>query len=185
MRRTLVVPCAAILAAGALAPQALAAEAATATPAQLVEAYNTLADTILAANKTEWNLVHAILATTYGHAEAAMAEAKAAIESGKNAGPAVEKVAELVAQLGNEGDSSVAAVRKRLVEGGHHHNAVGEQQGIYDEGFVIVTKKSKKVFLDAGKAIGMMAGSPNVSALEKEWQKVAGEFKALSKGAGS
>jgi hypothetical protein len=184
MRSTLVLWCAALIAAGMLTPTVRAAETAPVTPEQLVEAYNSLADTILAANKTEWNLVHAILATTYGHAEAARAEATMALQSGKNAGPAIEKLAELVAQLGNEGDSSVAAIRKRLIEGGHHHNAAGEQQGVYDEGFVIVTRKSKKVFLDAGKAIGMMAGSPDASTLEKEWQKVAGEFKAMCEGAG-
>ena len=41
------------------------------TPSQLVAAYDSLADVILGAKQTEWNLVHSILAMTYGHAEGA------------------------------------------------------------------------------------------------------------------
>ena len=49
-----------------------------------------------------------------------------------------------VAQIGTEGDSAVAAVRKRLIEAGQHHNAAGEAQGVYDEGYVIVTRRPRQ-----------------------------------------
>ena len=91
----------------------------------------------------------------------------------------IEKLASLVSQLGNEGDGSVAGVRKRLLEGGHHHNAQGEQQGIYDEGFVVVTRAAKKVFLDAAGRIGKLAAAPDAAALETEWQKVSRQFSEL------
>ena len=49
----------------------------TGTPAQMVETYDAIADTILAAKQAEWNLVHTILAMTYRHAEGAMEAAQA------------------------------------------------------------------------------------------------------------
>ena len=60
-------------------------------------------------------------------------------------------------QIGTEGDNAVAGVRKRLLEGGHHANAEGEAQGIYDEGYVVVTKAAKQAFLDASQALAMLA----------------------------
>ncbi len=66
-----------------------------------------------------------------------------------------------------------------MLEGGHHHNAQGEAQGIYDEGFVIVTKKSRKVLLDSAKSIGQLGGSATTAGLKAEWAKVRDEFKKL------
>jgi hypothetical protein len=163
----------------ASAPAARAANA-TATPPEIVAAYGGLADMLLAGDKTEYELVRAILATTFGHAEAALAKARA---GGADAKQATENLAALVAQLGNEGDASVAAIRKRLLEGGHHHHHTGDQADQeYDEGFVIVTKAAKKVFLDAGKAIGRLAGVTDRTALDAEWQKVTQQYKALFTG---
>ena len=157
-----------------------AAPDTTATPHSLVTTYDSLADTILAAKRTEWDLVHSILATTYGDGEAAFAEATAKIKAGKDSRLAVERLATFVSQMGTEGDAAVAAVRKRLVEGGHHHNAAGEQQGIYDEGFVIVTRAAKKVFLDASGRIGRMGRAPDAAALSAEWQKVKKQYQELT-----
>ena len=172
-----------MLAAAAVCLPAIAADAQTATPPQLVETYDSLANAILAAKRTEWNLVHSILATTYSHAEATKNDALAKLQAKQDAKPAVEALAALVAQLGNEGDAAVAAIRKRLLEGGHHHNAAGEQQGVYDPGFVIVTREVKKALLDASKRIGQMAQSPDAAGLAAEWSKVEKEFQSLHKGA--
>jgi hypothetical protein len=170
-----------ILLAAAFGP-AIAAESTTATPADMVAAYNTLADTILGAKHTEENLVRSILAATYQHAEAMMQRAKGKISAGQSAAAEVEAVASLVSQLGNEGDASVAAVRKRLLEGGHHHNAAGEKQGIFDEGFVVVTRAAKKAFLDASTAIGKLASTKDANALQAAWQPVAQQYNGLKKG---
>ena len=161
-------------------PLRAAQSGTAATPEQLVAAYNSLADTLLAAKKTEWNLVQSILATTYGHAEATMAQAREKLKAGKDARADMEKLASLVSQLGNEGDAAVAGVRKRLVEAGHHHHASGEQQGQYDEGFVVVTRAAKKVFMDAAGQIGKMAAAPNAASLESEWQKVQKQYQELA-----
>jgi len=152
----------------------------TATPEPMVAAYSSLADTMLAAKKTEWNLVHTILATTYSHAEATAKAAKAKIAAGQDVRGDIEVLAALVAQLGNEGDASVAAVRKRLLEGGHHHHhAAADKPGEYDEGFVIVTRAAKKTFLDAAGKIARLGDHPDAAALDAEWSLVAQEFTRL------
>jgi hypothetical protein len=156
---------------------------AASTPAELVRAYDALADTILAVKKTESNMVRSILATTYGHAEAAFRMAKGKLNAGQDARKEIERLADLVAQIGNEGDAHVAGIRKRLVEGGHHHNAVGEQQGLYDPGFVIVTRKAKKMFLDAAGNIARLAAPSDVTKLEAEWKSVVDQYRTLQKGA--
>ena len=152
---------------------------AAATLQELVAAYDSLADTILAASKTEQKLVLSVLATTYTHARATLGAARTKLQSGQAARSDIEKLAALVSQLGNEGDAAVAAIRKRLVEGGHHHHAGGEQQGIYDEGFVVVTRAAKKVFLDAATEIGKLSGTTDANALDAQWQIVETEFDAL------
>ena len=156
------------------APAARAQAPAPATPPEMVASYDALADTILAADKSEEKLVRSILAAAYGHAHAELARARQALKAGDAAAgrAAVENVAAAVGQIGTEGDNAVAGVRKRLLQGGHHHNAAGEAQGIYDEGYVVVTKAAKQAFLDSSKALAMLARDPKPDALDAEWKKV-------------
>jgi hypothetical protein len=158
-----------------------APQQAPATPPEIVATYNSLADAILAVKKTEHDLVMAMLSGTYRHAEAKMNAAVAKVGAGQPAKEDVEAVAALVSQLGNEGDASIAAIRKRLLDGGFHHNAAGEAQGIFDEGFVIVNKETKKAFLESATAIGKMAASPAAAGLGAEWDKVKATWAKLSK----
>src|SRR5262249_12377462 len=93
----------------ALSARPAAAQApgrAPSTPPEMVAAYDALADTILGANKAEDKLVRAILAATYGHAQAELARARAALKAGDAAGArgAVENLAAAVGQIGTEGD---------------------------------------------------------------------------------
>lgn len=166
-----------------VAAPARADHGGTGTPKEVVATYETLADAILAVKHTEANLVRSFLSAGYAHAEAALAKAKAAIaaKDAKGATAAVENLAALVGNLGSEGDNAIGAVRKRLLEGGHHHNAEGEKQGIYDEGYVVVTRAAKKSFLDASRAIGQMAQAPQAAALEAEWAKVQAAWNSLQK----
>jgi len=166
---------AALIAALAATPGTARAQARpTATPPEMVAAYEALADTILGANKTEVKLVHSILAATYAHARAELGRARDALKAGDaaSAKAATENVAAAVGQIGTEGDNAVAGIRKRLLEGGHHANAEGEAQGIYDDGYVVVTKVAKQAFLDSSKAIAMLARDPKADALDAEWKKV-------------
>ena len=154
----------------------------TAIPQPLVDSYSSLADVILGAKKTEWNLVHSILATTYGHAEGVHAKAQAKLTAGQGARNEIENLAMLVAQLGNEGDAAVAAVRKRLIDGGHHHHADDTDAGKFDEGFVIIDRATKKALLDAAKAIGGLAGGKDAAALAAQWKIVQSKFGSLHSG---
>jgi hypothetical protein len=185
MKRLLGILCGtvlAVLAGMSIAPAAAADTAAT--PAEMVATYNSLADTLLGAKHTEKNLVEAILATTYGHAEAARAEIKAKLKGGASARTEVERLAALVSQLGSEGDASVGAVRKRLLEGGHHHHASSaDSPSEYEDGFVVVTRAAKKAFLESAGRIGKLAGAPDTAALDAEWAKVRAQYEALRKGA--
>jgi len=151
------------------------------TPTEMVKAYESLADAILAVKSTEEDLIRSILAVTYQHAEGSYRQCLAGIEAGRNVQSQLETLASLVSQLGNEGDAAVAGVRKRLLEGGHHHNAAGEAQGLFDPGFVVVTKAAKKAFLDSATAIGRMGRSPNAASLKSEWAKVEREYSGLAK----
>jgi hypothetical protein len=171
------------LAVGFVAPAPAAAQAPAGTPAELVTTYNAVADGILALKKTEDSLVRAILATTLGHGQAALARAQRAIKENdaKAASAAVEALAADAAQLATEGDNAVGAVRKRLLEGGHHHNAAGEAQGIYEEGYVVVTRKAKTALLESSRAIAGMASAPKADALAAEWKKVEGIVAGLKK----
>lgn len=163
-------------------PGMLAAEHGTGTPPELVGAYDSLADSILAIKMTERHMVESILATTFSHAQATLGAIKSKVGAGQDVSAEVEKLADLVSQLGNEGDAAVAAIRKRLVEGGHHHNAKGEKDGLYDEGFVIVTRDAKKALLGAAGNIAKLGGSPSISKLDAEWTFIAERYKSLVKG---
>jgi len=134
MRRGLVV---ASFVAVAGASFALGAE----TRRSLAETYDAVAVTILGAKSAESGIVKAILQE---HHESA----KAAFEAGDH-----EEAAAQMALFANEGDNRVGGIRKRLLEGGHHHNAEGEAQGVYEPGYVVVTKAVKKQALDASAAL--------------------------------
>jgi hypothetical protein len=172
---------AAALALAVVAPVRATAQTPAGTPAEMVTTYNSLADGILALKKTEDSLVRSILAATLGHGQGALVRARQAIAANdaKAATAAVEALAADVGHLATEGDNAVGAVRKRLLEGGHHHNAAGEAQGIYDEGYVVVTKKAKTQLLESSRAIAGMAAAPKADALAAEWKKVEAVVASL------
>jgi hypothetical protein len=166
-----------------VAPAAAQPAASPSTPPEMVATYNALADAILAVKRTEEDLVRSILAAAYAHAEVQYARAQRAITANDAAGAraAIEALATDVGQIATEGDASVAAVRKRLLEGGHHHNAAGEAQGLYDEGFVVVTRQAKQKLLESSRAIGQMAAAPKGPALYAQWQQVKSVYDGLKK----
>ena len=132
------------------------------TPKSMATAYGSLADSILAVKKTETDFVRCILAD---HLRAAR-EASAKGDS--------ERAAAEMALFGNEGDNAIGGVRKRLLEGGHHHNADGEAKGVYDPGFVIVTKKAKEEALAASAAMRAAKTDPERKAAWDKFAAMAG-----------
>jgi hypothetical protein len=130
----------AVAAASALAAALFAGSVsawAQQTPKTSVDTYESLADAILAVKRTEANFVRTMLE---GHVHGG----QALFRAGK-----YEEAAAEMALFANEGDNAIGGVRKRLLEGGHHHNAKGEADGIFEPGFVIVTKKAKQEALAA------------------------------------
>src|SRR6185436_10729751 len=126
------VPWTAMMAAvAALAlPEAARAQAPPpATPREMVAAYESLADTILGANKTEVKLVRAILAATYGHAQGEMARARQALKANDAAaaGAGVEHDDRADGQIRTEEHNSVPGIRHPQLERGHNTNAEGQR----------------------------------------------------------
>jgi hypothetical protein len=173
----------AIVSGSALSAPAMAQARASGTPPEMVATYNALADAILAVKNTEDALVRSILGATYAHAGIELGRARAAIKANdaKSSQAALENLASEVATMASEGDNAVGAVRKRLLEGGHHHHADGEAKGIYDPGFVVVTRAAHQQLLDASRAIGQLAHAPKADALEAEWAKVQAAWNGLQK----
>ncbi len=131
------------------------------TPAGLSAGYDALADSILALRQAESSFVHAILDHHYK-------AAKTAMEAGDFEAAAAE-----IALFGNEGDNTVGGIRKRLVEGGHHHNADDGEEGKYETGYVIVTREWRKAILAESAAL-RQAGDD--AARKEVWKR----FNALA-----
>jgi len=131
------------------------------TPKPTVAAYDALADAILGLREAEADFVRAMLGYHYEAAERTF--------KNKN----WEKSAAQMALFANEGDNAVGGIRKRLVEGGHHHNAAGEEAGIYDEGFVIITKKAKRKALQASKTLREATDDAGRQAAWASFEQVA------------
>src|SRR5262249_62144158 len=117
--------CACLLLTAAGPARAQGGPSAGTTPPEIVSTYNTLADAILAVKKTEANLVRSMLSAAYAHADGRLERARQAIKANdaKGSQAALEDLAAAIAQLGTEGGSAVGAGRKRLLGGGHNHDA--------------------------------------------------------------
>jgi hypothetical protein len=107
----------------------------------LARTYASIADTILGSKHAEAGVVRVLL-------EDHAAAARRAFDAKSWEDSAAE-----MALFANEGDNQIGGIRKRLLEGGHHHNAEGEAKGIYEEGFVIVTKAQKSAALSASQSL--------------------------------
>ena len=129
----------------------------------LVNVYQKVADTILAANDSETTVVHAILEVERDTAVAALDRA-----AGSTGTPAdLRTAAAHIGDFATEGGSIIEPIRNRLLTGGHHHNA--DDVGLaaaYDTGYVIVTKKQKQEVLDLAKRCAKAAEASKVDATE-------------------
>lgn len=165
------------------APASAQAPSQPATPAEMTATYNSIADGLLALKASEENVVKAILAAAKAHGEVQLGRATRALAANDAGGAkaALEALAADVAQIGTEGDNSVAAIRKRLIQAGQHHNAAGEAQGVFEEGYVIVTRAAKAKLLDSSRKIAQMGAQPNAAALQAEWKAVEGVYAELMK----
>jgi hypothetical protein len=141
--------------------------AAQETPKSVVMAYDVLADTILSVRDAELGFVAAMLD---GHMHAAKSLAKAGDWEG---------AAAQMALFANEGDNEIGGVRKRLLEGGHHFNAAGEEAGIFEDGYVVVTREAKAAMLEISKQLRL---ADTDEARKEAWKKFTGVAKPLLAG---
>ena len=136
------------------------------TPTSIVEAYDALADTILALRATEHGFVRSMLD---GHRHAAMVR----YQQGDWQAAAAE-----IALFANEGDNGIGGVRKRLLEGGHHFNADGEDQGIFEPGYVVVTSDAKKKLLAVSAALRQATDDAARAAAWADFEMISAELLA-------
>lgn len=130
-----------LVATAALGALWTAAPAPQQTPKGMTAAYSSLADTILAVKQAEEDYVRSVID---GHFHAASMYAEHAQWN---------EVAAEMALFASEGDNAMAGVRKKLLDGGHHHHADGEAKGVYEPGFVIITRTVKTEALAAAAAM--------------------------------
>jgi len=80
------------------------------------------------------------------------------------------KAAAEMALFGNEGDNAIGGIRKKLVEGGHHHHSDGEAKGVYEPGFVIIKRETKQKVL---KTVAAYKQAKSEQEREKAWKQFA------------
>jgi len=150
-----------------LVASAAAPAAAQETPASMVSGYDALATSILGLRHAETEFVRTIL-------EYHLHAAKTAYKGGEYGDAAAQ-----IALFANEGDNAVAGIRKRLLEGGHHHHSQAEEDaGVYEPGYVIVTRAAKEKMLAAASAL-RQAGDD--AGRQAAWKDFADTAKGLLK----
>ena len=136
-------------------------EGAVETNPHLVKTYDELATALLALNSTEKHVVMSILADAHDGAVNAMEAALQAFADDDRdlVSAKLEEAATWVGLIASEGNKSVALVRNRLLEGGHHHHANQDVSKKYDPGFVVVEKTEKQELLGVATALGKLAAT--------------------------
>jgi hypothetical protein len=122
------------------------------SPADLfADLYEHLADSIIEIRATEDNLVKGLLV----HYHAAAQHHLAAAQKPEERAMHLEKAAENIANIANEGDKRVQAVRQRLSEAGHYHQKDTETA----EDYMYINSKEKKSLFDLAKKVGQLGNS--------------------------
>jgi hypothetical protein len=153
-------PCVLVLALSA-AGQAGAAEPSSAMKS-LADVYDRIASTLLAAKHAETAVVTSIIQHEHEQAQAALERA-----AGGGTADDLRAAAEHVGNIATEGGATVEPIRRRLLEGGVHHNADDTgPDATYDEGYVIVTKKQKQALLDLAKRCARQGESGRADAAQ-------------------
>jgi hypothetical protein len=140
-----------------------------ASPADaMAELYEHLAASIIEIRATEDGLVKGLLVLY--HAEAQRHLAEAAEKSGERVAH-IEAAAENIANIANEGDKRVRAVRQRLAEAGHYHQKDTETA----EDFLFINSAEKKGLLAIARKVGQL----RADAQPAEIRKASEELKAV------
>jgi hypothetical protein len=138
-----------------------AAAGAQESPPAMVGTYDALADAILSLKQAEADFVRSLLTHHFdaGHMQHMM-------------GHPEQAAAEMVL-FANEGDNAVGGIRKRLLDGGHHHHADAEAEGIYEPGYVIVTREAKAAMLAAAAEMRQADDEAGAKAAWHKFMEIA------------
>jgi hypothetical protein len=117
--------------------------------------YEHLATAIIAIEATEDNLVKSIL---IGYHQAAQRHLRQAANNQGDRKTHLEAAATEIANIANEGDKRIQAVRQRLKKAGHTHNTDQETK----EDYMFITSKERKQLLEFSQKVARL--DPNASA---------------------
>ena len=134
------------------------------------ETYEHLATAIIEIEATEDALVKSIL---IGYHMAAQAHLKAADRDAAGRTTHLEAAAAEVANIANEGDKRIQAIRQRLAKAGHTHNTDVETKADY----MFVTNREKKGLLDLASRIGRAGADAKAADLEALGSQLADQFQ--------
>ena len=137
-------------------PQGASADSAAQVAAST---YEHLATAIIEIEATEDELVKSIL---IGYHAAAQEHLKAAARDAQGRAGHLEAAAAEIANVANEGDKQIQAVRQRLAKAGHTHNTDVETK----EDYMFVTNREKKGLLDLASRIGRAGAGADAATLE-------------------
>jgi hypothetical protein len=121
--------------------------------------YEHLATAIIEIENTEDELVKSIL---IGYHAAAQGHLQAAIRAAEGRGGHLESAAAEIANIANEGDKRIQAVRQRLAKAGHTHNTDVETK----EDYMFVSNREKKALLALASRIARAGAEAKASELE-------------------
>ena len=132
--------------------------------------YEHLATAIIEIEATEDDLVKSIL---IGYHTAAQEHLKAAVREPKGRAGHLEMAAAEVANIANEGDKHIQAIRQRLSKAGHTHNTDVETKDDY----LFVTNKEKKGLLALAGKIGRAGDDAKAADIEAFGEELDGLFQ--------
>jgi hypothetical protein len=150
-------------------PEAGAAKAPSNPADVYAELYEHLANSIIEIRATEDNLVKGLLIHYHAAAQRSL------MQAGQNAGDRaarLETAAANVANIANEGDKRVQAVRQRLKEAGHYHQSDAETQ----EDYVFINSAEKKSLLSLAEKIGRLGSDANTPDIRKAAEELRAVF---------
>lgn len=146
-------------------------ESSTSAGAVAASTYEHLATAIIEIEATEDELVKSIL---IGYNSAAQGHLKAAVRDAQGRHGHLESAAAEIANIANEGDKRIQAIRQRLAKAGHTHNTDVETK----EDYMFITNKEKKGLLELAGKIGRLGADAEPAAIEALAAQVDEQFKA-------
>ena len=132
--------------------------------------YEHLATAIIAIEQTEDELVKSIL---LGYHAAAQGRLKAAVGDEANRREHLEAAATAVADIANEGDKRIQAVRQRLAKAGHTHNTDAATKDDY----MFINSKEKKDLVALAQRIGRLGANASAADIRAVQDELGGVFE--------